>query len=279
MLHSVSRRVRTVRGDIDPRELGRCDAHEHLLLVSPLLPGDELTDREAAVADAQLLRAAGADAVVEWTPIGLGRDLDGLVQASEESGLHIVAATGLHRDRHYPPDFWGRDAWENDLADLFVRELEDRCGVIKVGAGYHRRTAFEQRAWQAAVAARERTGAPICVHLEHGTCGPEAIETFGEGVVLAHLDRNPDPGLHRELAEAGAWLSYDGVGRIKYGPDSAILELIDAVGPERVLLGGDQARRSEHPIDWLFSRFAPRLEEETAERILVANPAEAFAWR
>ena len=71
--------------------------------------------------------------------------------------------------------------------------------------------------------------------------------------MLAHLDRNPDPGLHRELAAAGAWLSYDGIGRIKYGPDSAILGLIDAVGPERVLLGGDQARRSEHPIDWLFT--------------------------
>ena len=117
------------------------------------------------------------------------------------------------------------------------------------------------------------------MHLELGTCGPEAVDAFGEGVVLAHLDRNPDPGLHRELAAAGAWLSYDGVGRIKYGPDSAILDLIDAVGPERILLGGDQARRSEHPIDWLFTRFVPRLDHDVAERILVTNPAAAFAWR
>ena len=266
-------------GDIEAAELGRCDAHEHLLLVSPLLQGHELDDRQAATDDARSLRAAGADAVAEWTPIGLGRDLDGLAEASRASGLHIIAATGFHRDEHYPDDFWGRSAPVEELATLFAGELADRCGLIKVGAGYHRRTAFESRTWEAAAEARARTGAPVCVHLELGTCGPEAVDAFGEGVVLAHLDRNPDPGLHRELAAAGAWLSYDGVGRIKYGPDSAILDLIDAVGPERILLGGDQARRSEHPIDWLFTRFVPRLDPDVAERILVTNPAAAFAWR
>ena len=271
--------MRTVLGDVAPEELGRCDAHEHLLLVSPLLRGHELDDRQAATDDTRALRAAGADAVAEWTPIGLGRDLDGLVEASQASGLHVIAATGFHRDEHYPDDFWGRTAPVDELATLFAEELRDRCGLIKVGSGYHRRSAFERRTWDAAAEARAATGAPVCVHLELGTCGPEAVEAFGEGVVLAHLDRNPDPGLHRELAQAGAWLSYDGIGRIKYGPDSAVLELIDAVGPERVLLGGDQARRTEHPIDWLFTRFVPRLDPGVAERVLVANPASAFAWR
>ena len=67
--------MRTVLGDVAPEELGRCDAHEHLLLVSPLLRGHELDDRQAATDDTRALRAAGADAVAEWTPIGLGRDL------------------------------------------------------------------------------------------------------------------------------------------------------------------------------------------------------------
>ncbi len=266
-------------GDVPAEELGRCDAHEHLLLVSRLLRGDELDDREAAADDARALRAAGADAVAEWTPIGLGRDLDGLAEASRASGLHIIASTGFHRDAHYAEDFWGREAAVPELLELFVADLGDRCGLIKVGAGYHRRTAFESLTWEAAAAARAETGAPVCVHLEHGTCGPEAVEAFGDGVVLAHLDRNPDPGLHRELAQAGAWLSYDGIGRIKYGPDSAILDLIETVGPERLLLGGDQARRTEHPIDWLFTRFVPRLDADVAERVLVTNPAAAFAWR
>ena len=67
--------VRTVRGDIAPTDLGPCDAHEHLFLVTPAQPGDEFADVEKAIAEATTLRKAGASALVDWTPIGLGRDL------------------------------------------------------------------------------------------------------------------------------------------------------------------------------------------------------------
>jgi 5-phospho-D-xylono-1,4-lactonase len=61
----VSRIVRTVRGDVEPSELGPCDAHEHLFLVSPLQPGDELDDVGKAIEEARSLAAAGAAALVE----------------------------------------------------------------------------------------------------------------------------------------------------------------------------------------------------------------------
>src|SRR5712691_6773585 len=169
--------IRTVLGDIEPAALGVCDAHEHLLLASPLLPGEELDDVELAIEDARALAAAGAQAVVEWTPIGLGRDLAGLARVSREAGLHVVASTGLHRDAHYPDDHWARR--ERGLADLFVRELtagDVRAGVIKCGAGYHRATAFERTVLEAAAAAHAQTGAPVCVHTEQGTLGPELLE-------------------------------------------------------------------------------------------------------
>src|SRR3954462_3598991 len=108
--------IRTVLGDIEPSALGRCDAHEHLTLASPLLAGEEL---DTPVEDARVLAAAGVQAVVEWTPLGLGRDLDALRGASREAGIHIVASTGLHRDAHYPADHWARR--ETNLADLFER--------------------------------------------------------------------------------------------------------------------------------------------------------------
>jgi phosphotriesterase-related protein len=287
----MSEIVRTVLGDVEPLSLGVCDAHEHLLLVSPLLPGDELDDADVAVAQGQSLFAAGARAVVEWTPIGLGRDVRGLERVSRESGLHLVASTGLHRDVHYPQEHWARNEPVEALAELFARELLEgvdgtpiRAGVIKCGAGYHRTTSFEQTVLAAAAEAHVRTGAPLCVHTEVGTLGPELLDLLGahgvrpQSVVLAHLDRNPDPGLHRELVAAGAWLAYDRPGRIKYGPDSEVLDLIAAVGPARILLGGDHSRRNEHPIEYLFRRFVPRLDDGVAGRILVDNPARAFAW-
>jgi len=74
------------------------------LLTTPLQPGDEFADVALAIEEARLLAAAGARALVDWTPLGLGRDLDRLAAVSESSGLHIVAATGLHRDGHYAED-------------------------------------------------------------------------------------------------------------------------------------------------------------------------------
>jgi phosphotriesterase-related protein len=51
--------VRTVLGDIDPAALGRTDVHEHLLMRSPLLRGDELDDLDRSATEAGMLRAAG----------------------------------------------------------------------------------------------------------------------------------------------------------------------------------------------------------------------------
>jgi len=202
--------VRTVRGDVDPSELGPTDAHEHLFFVTPLQPGDEFTDVERAIEEAQTLVAAGGRALVDWTPLGLGRDPGGLLLVSEATGLHVVAATGVHRDAHYLHDDPLRSVTVEALAERFVADVggeEVRSGVIKVGASYHRLQPLEQKAFAAAAEAHRRTGAPVCVHTEHGTMGLGIVERLHElgvapaSVVLAHLDRNPDAVEH---AETGA---------------------------------------------------------------------------
>jgi predicted metal-dependent phosphotriesterase family hydrolase len=291
-------RIRTIRGDIAPAALGPCDAHEHLFLVTPAQPGDEYADVDKAIDEARTLRAAGAKALVDWTPIGLGRDLDGLAAVSEATGLHIVAATGLHRAVHYAPDDPVREETEDALAERFASDLE-RCGIIKVGASYHTLAPFEAKAFAAAAAAQARLAVPVCVHTEHGTMGGAIVERLGElgvpaaRVILAHVDRNPDAGEHAETAATGAWLQLDGPGRTKYWPDSTILALIADLAErghaDRLLLGGDTGRRSMMRaygggpgLDYVFARFKPRLERELgtelSERIFVENPARAFAF-
>jgi 5-phospho-D-xylono-1,4-lactonase len=290
--------IRTIRGDIDPARLGPCDAHEHLFLVTPAQPGDEYSDVSKAIEEAETLRAAGGRALVDWTPIGLGRDLDGLRAVSEATGLHIVAATGVHRDVHYAADDTLRSESEDTLADRFVGDLE-RCGIIKIGAGYHTITPFEAKGFAAAAAAHGRVGAPVCVHTEHGTMGLALVQRLRElgvppeRVILAHVDRNPDAGEHAETAATGAWLQLDGPGRTKYWPDSTILSLIADLAERghagSLLLGGDTGRRSMlrsygggPGLDYVFAHFKPRLERELglelSERIFVANPAQAFAF-
>ena len=290
--------IRTVLGDIRPDELGPCDAHEHLFLDTPAQPGDDFLDVEKAIDEARTLVAAGARSVVDWTPLGLGRDLDGLARVARETGLHVVAATGLHRDAHYLPEDWYRTAPVEELADRFTAELQDRCGIIKLGASYHHLTPFEEKAFEAGAAAHARTGAPVCVHTQHGTMGFGIVERLSalgvapSSIVLAHVDRNPDAGEHAETASTGATLQLDGPGRTKYWPDSTILQLIADLAErghaDRLLVGGDVGRRSMlraygggPGLDYVFARFKPRLERELgaelAERIFVANPARAFA--
>jgi phosphotriesterase-related protein len=174
-----------------------------------------------------------------------------------------------------------------------------RAGVLKAGIGYWSITGFERDVLDAVAAAHRATGAPVMVHLEHGSAAVEVLELLAAGgvaahrVVLAHIDRNPDPGLHAELAAAGAYLGYDGMARSRTWPDSALIECLLRVttrgGARRVLLGGDVARRTRYVayggmpgLAYLPERFVPRLEAEggpeLVRSVLVDNPARLLAW-
>lgn len=308
--------IRTVLGDILPDELGRTNVHEHLLQCSPLLRGEELDDVERSLAEVMELREAGMDAVVELTTIGIGRDPLGVAEIARRSGVKIVLATGIHREAHYPPNHWIHRVEPRQYARWFVQDIREGCdaldyqgpkaqatsiraGVIKVGAGYWSISSFEYRVMDAAAEAHVETGAPIVCHLEMGTAAWEVLEAlYARGVphdrvLLAHVDRNPDPGLHAELAAAGAYLGYDGMARYKYFPDSMLLECLVKVagagGAERLTLGGDVARRSSFHayggmpgLAYLPKRFIPRLREMAGEdvvrTILVTNPARFLSF-
>jgi len=299
----VTAAVRTVLGDVAPAALGVCDAHDHLFFRTPLLPGEELDDVAAAVAELRAFRALGGASVVQWTPFGLGRRPADLAAASEATGVRIVAATGLHRAAHYDRPL------PDDLEDLFVRELTTgiggtavRAGLIKVASGYHRVDAHARRTLVAAAGAHRATGAPIAVHHEAGSGAPDVVALLLEAqrvpperVVLGHLNRFPDRRLHRELARSGAFLAFDGPSRANAATDGHLFDclasLIDAGHTGQLLLGGDtttSAARSgaDGPgLPFLPGTLYPRLRAEfgadVAHAITVANPARAFAveWR
>lgn len=305
--------VRTVLGDIAPDSLGRTDIHEHLLMASPLLPGDELTDVAASTQEAEAFHAAGMDALVELTPLGVGRDPAGLARIAAGTGLHIVAATGIHQRDHYPAGHPVRQAHEADLADRLVGDLTEGCaepgpagapqapvraGVIKAGTGYWRICPDERRFLEVAAGAQRRTGAAIICHLEQGTAGPDVLEILTahgvppDRVAFAHLDRNPDPGLHSEIAAAGAYVCYDGPGRAKDWPDSLLIDclasVVEAGHTDRLLIGADVARRCRFRahgglpgLEYLPRRFLPRLRghlgSAVVDRILIGNPARLLA--
>ncbi|MBA2635005.1 MAG: aryldialkylphosphatase, partial [Chloroflexi bacterium] len=290
-------------------------AHDHVFLRTPALPGDEFEDLEPSTAEVMEGRASGIGAIVDVTPIGLGRRPDLLRAVSRSTGVPIIAATGYHRDAHYPAGHWVYEATVELLAERIVRDLEvgmdpadwtdpmaepdpARAGAIKAGASYHHASDAEKRRLEAAAIGSRRAGVPILVHTEIGTFAHEIVnllEGFGVAphrIILAHLDRNPDAELHTEIAARGVSLEYDTMGRTKYRPDSELLDLVDrVVGAghlDRLLLGQDLGRRSSlrsygggPGMRYLMETFVPRLRrrigEEAVDAILVSNPARAFA--
>jgi phosphotriesterase-related protein len=173
-----------------------------------------------------------------------------------------------------------------------------RAGAIKGGASYHRVSRFERRRLEAIAGASAATGAAILVHSEIGTAGHEIVDLLEAAgahpsrIALAHLDRNPDPELHAEIAARGVTLEYDTIGRTKYHPDSTVLALIEAVAAaghlDRIVLGMDLGARDYlraydggPGLRYLMTAFAPRLRrrlgDDAAARILVANPARLYA--
>jgi len=324
--------IRTVLGDVEPGSLGRVDYHEHLFQVSPLLPGDELDDEGASTDEARLLAGSGFDAMVDATPIGLGRRPEAVARISRAVALSVVATTGVHREAHYPEGHWLRDTDAGTRLDLFLADLlhgmaaEDgpraaaaperagdfsdasdasdggtpiRAGLLKAGIGYWSISAFERRTLDAVAAAAAETGAPVMIHLEFCTGAHEVLDLLTAAgvpehrVVLAHADRDPDPGLHLELTSRGAWLGYDGMARPRTRSDAELLALTEAVvsggGGGRILLGGDVARSTRYAaydgmpgLAYLGARYVPRLRERigapATERILAANPQRFLTW-
>ena len=310
-------RIRTVLGDIEPKALGVCDAHDHLFLSSPAIPGRALDDPAAALLEAQAFHDAGGRALVQWTPAGAGRRARELADIAARTGLHLVAATGRHRRRFYESPTASTPAWpatldRDDLARLFVEELTTgidahgidgrttvRAGAIKVAAGYHAIDDHEDHGLAAAADAHRHTGAPICVHLELGTHALAVIDLLerrgvpADRVILGHLARNPDTRLHREVAGRGAWLALDGPSRATHATDWRLLDviesLVDAGHVGRLLLGADtvsaEARAatgggpgSAALLTATAATVRRALGDRVARALLVDNPARAYAW-
>ena len=310
------KRIRTVLGDIDPRDLGWCQCHEHLFVADgPSRAVDGalcMGDVDKSLAEAALYRDAGGGAIVDAQPYGCGRMAENLVTVSEASAVHIVACTGFHK-LIFMED---REAFtaqsEDAIADLYGKEITDgmigrdggrlgaRAGLIKCAAvpGWRDDARYGKLFFAVAQAAHD-TGAPVLVHLDKGVDVFGLIRFFeAAGVaagrlVLCHLDRTRyDMAYHREAAEAGAYLEYDTIHRLKYHSDEdealLIAHMIEHGYIGRLLMGMDTTNTrlksygADFGLDYILTEFRSLLGqygvgEERLDRILVQNPQQALA--
>jgi len=311
--------VRTVQGDISPEDLGWCGAHEHIVIApsyaTEKFPQYRLEEVEPISEELGRFRAAGGRSMVDAMPCDCGRDVIRLTEVSRRSGVQIVAPTGAHLAKYYPPGHWSGTLTEAQLADLFIADIEEgidrhdygapivertahRAGVIKVATAGEKPDDREERLFRAAARAHRSTGCPILTHTEEGGGGQaqlDLLESSGVDpghVVLSHLDRNPDPHEHRILLKRGARLEYDSAFRWKGESNPTLVRILELAPefPDGLVLGMDAARRSYWRafgggpgLDFLPAVFAPRLRQaglsdDLIERLFIRNPAAAFAF-
>jgi phosphotriesterase-related protein len=287
--------IRTVLGDLPAAQLGRCYAHEHVIIdasfTTHVTADFLLDDVDRASAELREFRAHGGGAMIDSMPCDCGRNVRKLAEVSRRSGIHLVCPTGLHLAKYYPPGHWGETLTEDEFAALFIADIDEgvdvhdygaplvhrtphRAGVIKIATA-RAFTPREERIFAAAASAHRRTGCPILTHTEQGELALEQTErlrTLGvdlRHVCLSHTDRRPDPGYHRELLSTGVKLEYDSAFRWPAARGNPTLDLLVALLPEypdQLMLGMDAARRAywrqyggAPGLSFLLTEFSARL--------------------
>ncbi len=237
----------TVTGLAPVEAVRLADGHAHVWIDPPdgVAPDVrlDLSDFQAIQAELNEFRDGGGTTLVDCQPGGCGRDGNKLVALARATGLHITATTGFHQQKYYPRRSWLWSASAEEAAALFVEELTVglretgdgvRAATIKVG--YEGVIDGQMRVlMEAAAEASRQTHALILFHTERGENVEELIPFFtdrgvtADRLYLCHVDKRPDVGLHRELAQAGVLLGYDTFARPKYDPEHSAWMLLKAL--------------------------------------------------
>lgn len=287
MSASVSKKVRTVLGDISGDALGFTYSHEHLFAVPPSSQKDrdlELSNFDKSLEELKSFKSAGGQTLVEASTIDYGRNALAYKQMAVASGANVVCTTGFNKYIYYPS--WVAEKSVEAIAEIMIHDIEVgidgtdvKAGFLKTGSYYNMIHPLEEKVTHAVALAYHKTGAPIWVHTEVGTMGLEMIELLEQDrvtlsdVAIGHLDRNCDPFYLLGIAKKGVYIQFDGPGKVKYYPDSVRIEMLkilrDAGYLKQILISGDMGRASYLKaygggpgFEFIIQKFIPRMREE-----------------
>src|SRR5256885_1708310 len=184
--------VQTTAGAVDASELGKTLIHEHFRgrdeAVAHQWPHvyDEDQEWRLSIEQANAVKEHGVKTIVEPTAMLLGRNVQLLQRIAGETGLNIVACTGIYTYDHLPHFFQNRDA--DAMADLFVYDIEQgiqgpaaKAPFTKCAAAAPGVTENIEKAPPPAARPSGRTGAPIRAHSPPASnTGPRQVEIFLE---------------------------------------------------------------------------------------------------
>lgn len=298
----------TTLGPRSADTMGMILPHEHIFV--DLRTWDQPGYAQAEAADVialmqpeiEKIKALGVTALVECTPVGVGRRADMDMAVSKAANFPVIVPTGVYREPWILP--WMHEASEDRLYEWMLGELQGeiensgvRAGWIKLSAGDDGLTATETKILRAAARAGAATGAVIGSHTIRGQVVKDQLAVIAqagytpERFIWIHTQAEPDFHLHLEMARRGTWIEYDGIGN---GPEDAfyldaIRRVLDAGLGHRLLLSHDRGwydpakpGGTPMPYTYLSETFLPKLrdsgvDDTTIRQLTHTNPFDAFA--
>ena len=276
--------VQTVQGPVDAADLGVTLAHEHVRFrdeaVANEWPGryDEAAELAAALEAVQAASERGVRTIVDPTAMFGGRDVAFMKQVAEQTGVRIIACTGIYSYDFLPHYFENRDV--DAMAEHFVSDIREgiqgtdiRAAFLKCAADAPGVTDNVEKIHRACARASIETGVPIMAHSMPAVgTGPRQVEIFeDEGVdmsrvQIAHCGDSDDLAYIESLLEQGVYVGLDRYGLEMFLPidkrNAVAAELLRRGHAERLMISQDFCAS----IDWFPPEAQPAFEAQGAIR-------------
>jgi phosphotriesterase-related protein len=277
--------VNTVRGPIDPADLGVTLMHEHIFVLSteimqnyPEAWGDEEKRVAEAVSRLNDLSSHGIKSVVDLTVVGLGRYIPRIQQVARQTPVNIIVATGIYTYNDIPFYFHFRGPGTpfdgpEPMIDMFVKDIQRgiadtgvKAGILKCATDSPGMTKGVERVLRAVAQAHRQTGAPISTHTHaRSKRGIEQQRVFREEgvdlsrVVIGHSGDTTDLDYLQELIANGSYLGMDRFGIDTILPFeervNTVAQLCERGHANKLVLSHDAACFN----DWLPERDLPAI--------------------
>ena len=297
--------IRTVLGDIDPKQLGVTMCHEHFIVDLSIIRKDnesKIETVEEVTPEIEKMMSLGVNSAIEVTTNDMYRDVIKLKEISKKTKLNIVAATGFYLSE-YHPDYLEQLS-EDEIAQIMINDLTVGIGGTDIKAGVIGEIASspkefvgcEKKVLKAAGIASVATGSAVTTHTGRFTA-KETVEILinigvpADKIIIGHQDLIDDTDYHLSILKYGVNIGFDTCGKIAYQPDEVraknILKLIRYGYGDHIMCSNDISRRSyftsygKYGYTAVMQRIIPLLKEygatdEEIECLLVNNPARIF---
>jgi phosphotriesterase-related protein len=251
--------VETALGPIDTAKLGFTLMHEHVLIANWSMRAafEDWIDLDAhvewAASEVRSAKERGVGALVDLTPINLGRDVHTIRRVAEIAQVPIVVATGFY----WTEEVW-MAGWEADaLAPYLVRDITQgvqatpiKAAIIKCATDHLGVTELNRKVLQITARAHRQTGVPISTHTSVGhRTGLAQQDVFAEEgvdlsrVIIGHCGDTADLDYLQAILDRGSVIGMDRFGLEQMLPTeqrvSTIVELCKRGYADRMVLSHD----------------------------------------